>query len=321
MVCRLIPTQAALVRADRPRAEGHRAARRGPRGLLLVTGPDGLGQDDDARDDDQLHQRERGRATSSRSRTRSSTTTSTRSRSSRSARSGRTCPTFAEAIRRALRQDPDVILLGEMRDLETIATAITAAETGHLVFGTLHTTGSARTVDRIIDPFPPDQQEQIRVQLSVSIIAVISQVLDAAGRREGRRRGVRGHGDDARDREPHPQERDLQDHQRHPDEPQARACCCSTTTCCELVHAGHDRPGRRCSRTARTRGAIREKLEPAGVEALTPMAEQPYRYARTKKLLGQILKEMKAVPRGHDPGGPRGPEEGGRPDRRASSWS
>ncbi|MGH7162743.1 MAG: type IV pilus twitching motility protein PilT [Planctomycetota bacterium] len=86
-------------------------------------------------------------------------------------------PSFAEGLRRALRQDPDVILLGEMRDQETIATAITAAETGHLVFGTLHTTGSARTMDRIIDQFPHDQQEQIRVQLSVSILGVISQVL------------------------------------------------------------------------------------------------------------------------------------------------
>jgi twitching motility protein PilT len=84
---------------------------------------------------------------------------------------------FPEAIRRALRQDPDVILLGEMRDLDTIAAAITAAETGHLVFGTLHTTGSARTVDRMIDAFPAHQQEQIRAQLSVSIVAVISQVL------------------------------------------------------------------------------------------------------------------------------------------------
>ena len=84
---------------------------------------------------------------------------------------------FAEGLRRALRQDPDVILLGEMRDQETISTAITAAETGHLVFATLHTTGSARTMDRIIDQFPADQQEQIRVQLSVSILAVISQVL------------------------------------------------------------------------------------------------------------------------------------------------
>jgi twitching motility protein PilT len=90
---------------------------------------------------------------------------------------GNDVTTFSEAIRRALREDPDVIMLGEMRDLETIATAITAAETGHLVLGTLHTTGSARTVDRIIDQFPPEQQEQVRVQLSVSIIGVISQVL------------------------------------------------------------------------------------------------------------------------------------------------
>ncbi len=85
--------------------------------------------------------------------------------------------TFPEAMRRVLRQDPDVILLGEMRDLDTISAAITAAETGHLVFGTLHTTGSARTVDRIIDAFPAHQQEQIRAQLSVSIVAVVSQVL------------------------------------------------------------------------------------------------------------------------------------------------
>jgi len=86
-------------------------------------------------------------------------------------------PDFPEAVRRALRQDPDVLLLGEMRDLETIAAAITAAETGHLVLGTLHTTGSARTVDRIIDAFPSEQQGQIRAQLSVSILAVISQIL------------------------------------------------------------------------------------------------------------------------------------------------
>jgi twitching motility protein PilT len=90
---------------------------------------------------------------------------------------GEDVPSFPEALRRALRQDPDVILVGEMRDLDTIAAAITAAETGHLVFGTLHTTGSARTVDRIIDAFPANQQEQIRAQLSVSIQAVISQLL------------------------------------------------------------------------------------------------------------------------------------------------
>ena len=86
-------------------------------------------------------------------------------------------PSFAEALRRALRQDPDVILVGEMRDLETIDAAITAAETGHLVFGTLHTTGAAKTVDRIVNAFPTNQQEQIRIQLSTVLQAVISQLL------------------------------------------------------------------------------------------------------------------------------------------------
>ena len=86
-------------------------------------------------------------------------------------------PSFAEAIRRALRQDPDVILVGEMRDLETIEAAITAAETGHVVFGTLHTTGAAGTVNRIIDVFPTNQQEQIRTQLSTSIVGILSQQL------------------------------------------------------------------------------------------------------------------------------------------------
>src|SRR5882757_9657707 len=84
---------------------------------------------------------------------------------------------FSEAIRRALRQDPDVILVGEMRDLETIEAAITAAETGHVVFGTLHTTGAQGTVNRIIDVFPTNQQEQIRTQLSTAIIGVLSQTL------------------------------------------------------------------------------------------------------------------------------------------------
>lgn len=86
-------------------------------------------------------------------------------------------PDFPEALRRALRMDPDVILVGEMRDLETIQAAITAAETGHVVFGTLHTTGAQGTVDRIIDVFPTNQQEQIRTQLSVSIIGILSQAL------------------------------------------------------------------------------------------------------------------------------------------------
>lgn len=90
---------------------------------------------------------------------------------------GSDVPSFAEGLRRALRQDPDVILVGEMRDLETMETAITAAETGHLVFSTLHTTGAGRTVDRIIDAFPAHQQDQIRIQLSANLRAVISQLL------------------------------------------------------------------------------------------------------------------------------------------------
>ncbi|WP_425400867.1 type IV pilus twitching motility protein PilT [Aeoliella sp.] len=84
---------------------------------------------------------------------------------------------FAEAIRRALRQDPDVILVGELRDLETIEAAITAAETGHVVFGTLHTSSAAGTINRIIDVFPTNQQDQIRTQLASSIIGILSQQL------------------------------------------------------------------------------------------------------------------------------------------------
>ena len=90
---------------------------------------------------------------------------------------GTDTPSFEDALRRALRQDPDVILVGELRDLETMSAAVTAAETGHLVFSTLHTTGATRTVDRIVDAFPTTQQAQIRTQLASSLVAVISQVL------------------------------------------------------------------------------------------------------------------------------------------------
>ncbi len=86
-------------------------------------------------------------------------------------------PNFSEALRRALRQDPDVMLVGEMRDLATISSAITAAETGHLVFGTLHTSGAASTINRIVDAFPTDQQAQVKVQLANNLIAVLSQAL------------------------------------------------------------------------------------------------------------------------------------------------
>ncbi len=95
-------------------------------------------------------------------------------------------PTFAEALRRALRQDPDVILVGELRDLETMENAIRAAETGHLVFSTVHTTGCQGTITRIIDAFPIAQQEQIRVQLSTNLIAVLSQALCPLKKGKGR---------------------------------------------------------------------------------------------------------------------------------------
>jgi twitching motility protein PilT len=99
---------------------------------------------------------------------------------------GSDAQSFALALKAALRQDPDVILVGEMRDLETISTALTAAETGHLVFATLHTQDTAQTIDRIIDVFPPHQQQQVRVQLSVALEGIMTQQLlptaDGSGR-------------------------------------------------------------------------------------------------------------------------------------------
>ncbi|HBL16349.1 MAG: type IV pili twitching motility protein PilT [Elusimicrobia bacterium GWA2_69_24] len=99
---------------------------------------------------------------------------------------GQNTKSFANALKGALRQDPDVILIGEMRDLETIALAITAAETGHLCFGTLHTKDAPSTIDRIIDVFPPHQQTQIRVQLAVALRGVISQNLLSRADGQGR---------------------------------------------------------------------------------------------------------------------------------------
>ena len=90
---------------------------------------------------------------------------------------GADAASFGLGLKAALRQDPDVILVGEMRDLETIATALTAAETGHLVFATLHTQDTAQTVDRIVDVFPPEQQQQVRVQLSVALQGIVTQQL------------------------------------------------------------------------------------------------------------------------------------------------
>jgi twitching motility protein PilT len=99
---------------------------------------------------------------------------------------GEDATTFAEGLRAALRQDPDVILVGEMRDLETIATALTAAETGHLVFATLHTQSAPQTIDRVIDAFPAEQQQQVRVQLAATLQGVVTQNLMPTADRRGR---------------------------------------------------------------------------------------------------------------------------------------
>jgi len=99
---------------------------------------------------------------------------------------GPDAPSFADALRAALREDPDVILLGEMRDLETISTAITAAETGHLVFATLHTQDAPQTVDRIIDVFPPSQQGQVRAQLAIGLQGIVTQTLLPTADGQGR---------------------------------------------------------------------------------------------------------------------------------------
>jgi twitching motility protein PilT len=99
---------------------------------------------------------------------------------------GSDATSFADALRAALRQDPDVILVGEMRDLETISVALTAAETGHLVFGTLHTQSAPSTIDRVIDVFPAEQQEQVRTQLAGALQGVVTQTLLPTANRRSR---------------------------------------------------------------------------------------------------------------------------------------
>jgi twitching motility protein PilT len=155
------------------------------RGLVLVTGPTGSGKSTTLGRDDQSHQRlpavshpyrrgphrihVRGQARLVTQRELASDTIS-----------------FGAALRHSFRQDPDVVLLGEMRDLETMATAITLAETGHLTFSTLHTGDAAQTISRIVDAFPPHQQEQVRLQLANSLEAVIAQRLLPRKDRKGR---------------------------------------------------------------------------------------------------------------------------------------
>ena len=137
---------------------------------------------------------------------------------------------FSEALRSALREDPDVVLVGEMRDLETIRLALTAAETGHLVFGTLHTSSAAKTIDRIVDVFPAAEKEMVRTMLSESLRAVDLAVAAQAHRRRPHRR-ARDHDRHARDPEPDPRRQDRADVLLDPDRPEGRACRRSTSAC------------------------------------------------------------------------------------------
>ena len=131
---------------------------------------------------------------------------------------------FNRALKSVLRQDPDVILVGEMRDTETMATALTAAETGHLVFATLHTQDAPQTIDRIIDVFPPHQQEQIRVQLSTTLMGVCTQQLLPTRDGRGRVRRLRAAHPDAGRAQPHPRGQDAPDLLGHADRHGSTAC-------------------------------------------------------------------------------------------------
>ena len=125
---------------------------------------------------------------------------------------------FAASLRAALREDPDIILVGEMRDPETIGLALTAAETGHLVFGTLHTSSAAKTIDRVVDVFPAEEKEMIRAMLSESLRAVISQTLlkKVGG---GRICRARNHDCHPADSQPHPRKQGAANVFRHPNRP------------------------------------------------------------------------------------------------------
>ncbi len=147
-----------------------------PRGLVLVTGPTGSGKSTTlAAIIDRINRSHQGHIITVEDPVEFVHDSRTCVVSQREV--GSDTPSFASALKHALRQDPDVILVGEMRDLETISIALTAAETGHLVFGTLHTSSAASTIDRIVDVFPPEQQAQVRTQLAGSLQAVVCQTL------------------------------------------------------------------------------------------------------------------------------------------------
>ena len=165
---------------------------------------------------------------------------------------GADATSFADALRAALRQDPDVILVGEMRDLETIATALTAAETGHLVFGTLHTQSAPSTVDRIIDVFPAEQQEQVRMQLAGSLQGDRHAGAAADRRRHRPRRRARDPPPRRRDPEPDPPGEGRADLLDHADRAPAR----------DADDGAVARRARRAPRRSRSRRRSRARAAP-----------------------------------------------------------
>ena len=183
-VFRLIPTKiATLEQLGIPPVVKEFGHLRG--GLVLVTGPTGSGKSTTlAALIDYINENFPG--TSSRSRSRSSSCTTTSAASSRNARCPAISVSFPDALKAALREDADIVLVGEMRDLETISLALTAAETGLLVFGTLHTNNARKTVDRMVDVFPANKQAQARTMLANSLRGVLAQLLlkkaDGTGR-------------------------------------------------------------------------------------------------------------------------------------------
>ncbi len=193
---------------------------------------------------------------------------------------------FSRALKSVLRQDPDIILVGEMRDTETMGTALTAAETGHLVFATLHTQDAPQTIDRIIDVFPPHQQEQIRVQLSTTLMGVCTQQLLPTKGRPRPRGGLRDPRAHAGGAQPHPRGQDAPDLLHHADRHAVR-------------HADHGRrAGRpRAARPHHPRARQAALEHPAGVRAAAqPGPDRPARRRGRRALTDEALQDSPRVP-------------------------
>ena len=153
-------------------------------------------------------------------------------------------PSFAEGVRAAMREDPDVILVGELRDAETISMAMTAAETGHLVLGTLHTTSASKTIDRIIDALPIEEREQTKSFLSQSLLAVVTQILVKTADQRSAQGDLRNSRHDPRGCQAHPDRPDTPDSEPDPDRQGSRHAAAGPGAARLALEKGN-RPGRR----------------------------------------------------------------------------